>query len=319
MRNRELYEALKRFDIDAPNARGGFAARLAREQGWTTRFTGRAIEEYRRFLYLAVTGDRPATPSKAVDAVWHLHLIYTRSYWDRLCGELLKRPLHHEPSAGGATEDDRHAEQYRATLRNYAEEFGHAAPDDIWPTGEDRPREKKLAPKSRKAFFRFAWPLLLAAGLMLAAAGADDGAMKESIFDHVTLSDFFMGFAVFYAAGFVAVCVYGLLDFFLHPMFAPFFMPAINEAGWGWFNPLPVVVGLLIIALFRAKWRRGGRGGCSATGCGSGCDSGGWSIGSVFGGGGESGDSGGGGGGGDSGDGGGDGGGGCCGGGCGGD
>jgi hypothetical protein len=38
-----------------------------------------------------------ATPSVVVDAVWHTHLMHTRSY-HRLCAELGQAYVHHEPS-----------------------------------------------------------------------------------------------------------------------------------------------------------------------------------------------------------------------------
>ena len=44
--------------------------------------------------------------SEQVDAAWHLHLTYTRSYWDRFCKETLGQPLHHDPTRGGPAEAD---------------------------------------------------------------------------------------------------------------------------------------------------------------------------------------------------------------------
>ena len=67
----------------------------------------RAIEEYRRFLLLGVAAGHPVSPSDTVDQVWHLHLTYTRRYWDTLCRDTLGRLLHHEPTQGGAVEDAR--------------------------------------------------------------------------------------------------------------------------------------------------------------------------------------------------------------------
>jgi hypothetical protein len=33
------------------------------------------------------------TPSEQVDQVWHLHLTYTRSYWDEFCPNVLGQPF----------------------------------------------------------------------------------------------------------------------------------------------------------------------------------------------------------------------------------
>jgi hypothetical protein len=138
MRNADLWERLQRFSPDDPGAAFRFSHRLARENGWKRDFAQRAIEEYKKFLYLACVGDRAATPSDIVDQVWHLHLTYTRSYWDDLCGEVLKRPLHHGPTKGGASEAVRYREQYAATLALYRAEFGYAPPPAFWPEADAR-------------------------------------------------------------------------------------------------------------------------------------------------------------------------------------
>ncbi|MHA0038507.1 glycine-rich domain-containing protein [Deinococcus sp. PESE-13] len=106
--------------------------RLQREQGWNTGLTLRALNEYRRFIVLAMTAPRPVTPSRQVDEVWHTHVLFTRDYWERLT-PLLPRPLHHEPGDGSPGDDTHFAGQYEATLGLYRQTFGHPAPADLWP------------------------------------------------------------------------------------------------------------------------------------------------------------------------------------------
>ena len=60
----------------------------------------RVIQEYKKFVFLAMVADHIVSPSTNVDRAWHLHLLYTRSYWDEFCGKVLKKPLHHTPSSG---------------------------------------------------------------------------------------------------------------------------------------------------------------------------------------------------------------------------
>ena len=79
-----------------------FEGRLAAENGWTEAFAVRVAREYRRFLALMALSDEQLTPSDAVDQAWHLHLSYSRDYWERFCPDILGRPLHHGPTAGGA-------------------------------------------------------------------------------------------------------------------------------------------------------------------------------------------------------------------------
>ena len=48
-----LYERISQFSFDEGDVALSFARRLARENGWTADYAGRAIEEYRRFIFLA--------------------------------------------------------------------------------------------------------------------------------------------------------------------------------------------------------------------------------------------------------------------------
>ena len=146
-----LWESLKTFDFDAAAGSPGsdpplrsFSRRLAGEQGWSPAFTARVLEEYRRFLFLTAVAGEAVCPSEEVDAAWHLHLIFTRSYWDGLCGKVLGRPLHHNASAGGPAEGAKHRGMYRRTLRAYREWFGGDPPADIWP-----PVWRRFDPRSR--------------------------------------------------------------------------------------------------------------------------------------------------------------------------
>lgn len=136
------------------------------------------FEEYRRFCFLAVTCGHGVTPSDAVDQAWHLHLGYTRDYWERFCPQILGRPLHHGPTAGGLAEQHRFFLQYAETLRSYEHVFG-PPPADLWPDARRRlmqdhkarrvhPRDAFIVPRSYVA----AVPILLGLGLAAACLGA---------------------------------------------------------------------------------------------------------------------------------------------------
>lgn len=127
-----LLDRLESFQFDAPGATLSFSQRLARENDWTHAFAHRALREYRRFLFLAMHAGHPVTPSDQVDQVWHLHLCYTRSYWTRLCGEVLRAPLHHEPTQGGAAEGEKFDDWYVRTMESYRRYFGEPTVD-LWP------------------------------------------------------------------------------------------------------------------------------------------------------------------------------------------
>jgi uncharacterized protein (TIGR04222 family) len=137
-RQHDLWKRILAHRFDDPAARLTFTGRLARENGWPIGYAVRVVDEYRRFVFLAMTAGHAVTPSEDVDQAWHLHLAYTRDYWQTFCRDVLREPLHHGPTRGGATEADRYDHQYRLTLIAYAAAFDAPPPADIWPTPEQR-------------------------------------------------------------------------------------------------------------------------------------------------------------------------------------
>lgn len=131
------WDRLTAYEFDDPEYHLTFTSRLARENGWSEDFASRVIEEYRRFCFLAIHAGHPVTPSDAVDQVWHLHLSYSRDYWERFCPEILQKPLHHGPTQGGEEEGEKYREWYEKTLESYARFFGEP-PRTIWPLCEER-------------------------------------------------------------------------------------------------------------------------------------------------------------------------------------
>lgn len=136
--NKTLLANILAFGLDDTGAQLPFTARLAREQGWTHVFAGRVVEEYKRFVALAMLAGHPVTPSEQVDQAWHLHMVYTESYWQRLCRDTLGRDLHHQPTLGGAEEGGKFTDWYGKTLESYRRIFGAEPPPDIWPSPKDR-------------------------------------------------------------------------------------------------------------------------------------------------------------------------------------
>lgn len=136
--HRALWRRIDEFAIDDPASATPFSVRLARENGWSLRHAQRVIAEYRRFLFLAATASSPACPSEAVDEAWHLHLCYTRSYWNDLCRDVLGQPLHHEPTQGGRDQLHLHRAMYEQALVAYRAAFDREPPRDIWPGADER-------------------------------------------------------------------------------------------------------------------------------------------------------------------------------------
>lgn len=126
--------------IGDPDAPLSFTTRLARENAWPPDFAERIVIEYKKFLVMAVAAGHPVTPSDEVDQAWHLHMVYTRSYWDDFCGPtgVLGAPVHHGPTKGGRAENDKFEDWYAQTLGTYQHMFGGPPPLDIWPDAHTR-------------------------------------------------------------------------------------------------------------------------------------------------------------------------------------
>ena len=134
----DLWQRLAEYEIGPPGAAFSFAQRLARENRWSADHASRVLTEYKRFCWLACEAGHEVTPSDAVDQAWHLHRTYSRDYWERFCPQILQKPLHHGPTAGGTVERTRYYDQYAQTLASYETHFGEPAPFDIWPEARRR-------------------------------------------------------------------------------------------------------------------------------------------------------------------------------------
>lgn len=124
--NPQLWELIETHPMPANRSGVPFIDRLMHENRITRETAETAIEEYRKFMYLCATREDRNVPSKAVDLVWHLHMQYSRDYWDVFCAKIGK-PIHHDP--GG--EDRAHLDDYKATLAAYRQLFG-TPPNGIW-------------------------------------------------------------------------------------------------------------------------------------------------------------------------------------------
>jgi len=137
----ELWLRIRSFHVEEEPAEVSFLDLLAQENGWSRAYAEKVYEEYLKFIYLVCTNEEFLTPSDQVEQAWHLHLRYTHSYWDRFCGEVLRRPLHHSPNRGGPTENKRHMEAYQRALKMYKLVFRRDAPLTIWPPAIHRYRD----------------------------------------------------------------------------------------------------------------------------------------------------------------------------------
>ncbi|KAB1231798.1 glycine-rich domain-containing protein [Chryseobacterium viscerum] len=155
----ELWQRISDFSIDKADAAFPFSKKLAKEERWSLDFAKKAIEEYKKFVYLCCILPNGASPSETVDKVWHMHLIYTQNYWEEFCPHILKRSLHHHPSKGGTAEKTKHQNWFEDTLVQYRKVFQKEAPEDIWK--ELKRKSKGQSWIKRMTFFAPIFILLL--------------------------------------------------------------------------------------------------------------------------------------------------------------
>lgn len=111
-----LWNRIEKFEMPK-----GFKERLANENSWSLEKAEDEIQEYKKFMFLAT--QKASTPTKNVDEVWHLHLIYTKSYWNEFCKNVLQKDIHHNP--GEEESDDVIFErQFSETLEAREFHFG---------------------------------------------------------------------------------------------------------------------------------------------------------------------------------------------------
>lgn len=176
-----LWRRLEAFELDSPADGFMFSERLAKENAWSLGYARRVINEYKKFLFLAVRSEHVVCPSEDVDQVWHMHLTYTRNYWDELCGKVLGTAVHHGPSKGGDQEREKYYRLYQRTLESYRQWFASDPPADIWSAPDQRFGEDLqcvrinasrhwILPKPRLAFFRSTAVGLGSAALLLPVA-----------------------------------------------------------------------------------------------------------------------------------------------------
>ncbi|KOY87228.1 hypothetical protein AD998_14670 [bacterium 336/3] len=129
MKENNVWKEIEKFDFDSPPSEYGFSVRLAYENGWSLNFTQKAIEEYKKFMFLASISKEMVSPSEIVDTVWHQHLLFSHFYAN-FCQKLGKW-IDHVPSTHQASEKHTFVQAKKHTKELYREYFGEM-PKDIW-------------------------------------------------------------------------------------------------------------------------------------------------------------------------------------------
>lgn len=126
-------KALEDFQVACNGDKDIFWQKLAKENRWSLRFSKNAFTEYKKFIYLAKKYGCRVVPSQIVDNVWHLHMTFTKSYWNDLCQDILEMEFHHIPSSQGRDAELLDIACYEKTKALYEKEFGYTPPLLYWP------------------------------------------------------------------------------------------------------------------------------------------------------------------------------------------
>jgi hypothetical protein len=109
-----------------------FAHKIMKKHRLPKAFTFKAIEEYRKFVYLGIISDFVVTPSKYIDLVWHEHILFSKAYRE-FCDEVIHYQFDHQPELiSTENQTELFTAQYLNTLDLYRKEFGMEPPEIIW-------------------------------------------------------------------------------------------------------------------------------------------------------------------------------------------
>ncbi|MCB1378899.1 MAG: hypothetical protein KDK89_11105 [Alphaproteobacteria bacterium] len=127
-----LWLKLNLTGLQGAQALAPFMDLLQKQMGWNANMATRVIEEYRKFLFLAMRAGHQVIPPGVINDVWMLHLQNAQNYWEQLGQMIADRPM-----AGGldAKSFSSMIDPWKQTLESYEKIFGTKPPMDIWGSG----------------------------------------------------------------------------------------------------------------------------------------------------------------------------------------
>ena len=102
---------------------------VQKQMGMSSEMSARVIEEYRKFLFLAMRAGHQVIPPGAINDVWMLHMQNAQNYWENLGKMIAERPV---ASGIDAKSFAGMGDAWAATLKSYEAIFGTKPPMDIW-------------------------------------------------------------------------------------------------------------------------------------------------------------------------------------------
>lgn len=105
---------------------------MQKQMGQSSETAQRVIEEYRKFLFLAMRAGHQVIPPGPVNDAWMMHLQNAQNYWENLGQMIAERPM---AQGSGAGQFATMADAWKMTLESYEKIFGMKPPMDIWGHG----------------------------------------------------------------------------------------------------------------------------------------------------------------------------------------
>ena len=105
---------------------------MEQQMGTGSETAQRVIEEYKKFLFLAMRAGHQVIPPGIINEVWMMHMQNAQNYWENLGQMIAEKPV----SQGiDAKSFGTMADAWTATLKSYEAVFGTKPPMDIWGKG----------------------------------------------------------------------------------------------------------------------------------------------------------------------------------------
>ena len=89
-----LWLKLAGMNLQGAQAMAPYLQMMQKQMGWSTDMAAKVIEEYRKFLFLAMRAGHQVIPPGAVNDVWMTHMQNAQSFWEQF-GQVLNLSLIH--------------------------------------------------------------------------------------------------------------------------------------------------------------------------------------------------------------------------------
>ncbi|WP_421694126.1 hypothetical protein [Aestuariivirga sp.] len=127
-----LWLKLNMMNADGLQAFAPLMEAMQKQMGQNAETTQRVIEEYRKFLFLAMRAGHQVIPPGPVNDAWMMHIQTAQNYWENLGQMIGERPM---AQGLDARQFASMADTWKATLESYEKIFGMKPPKDIWGAG----------------------------------------------------------------------------------------------------------------------------------------------------------------------------------------